>query len=233
MNSAESVPLRVAAELVGRSVQSIRQKGRRGTLELLPVEHEGATVQGVTLAELRRVYGAAFRDPQRLEEQRAEAAEPTSSPWEAKQEAPEEQPEEQPEAPESLAVHEVALQGWSDARDALLAVRETHALEVERLDGQRRDAARWGRLAVGALVFVAVGAAVAMIHGERRVADASRAAVAPLERMAEQLADARERAATAQGRADEAEGREAELRRRMGLAATTTVRTGLRVAAGL
>lgn len=241
MEQPTAVPLARAAALAGVSVQALRMRIRRGTLMGVPVEQGGATVQGVEVEELRQAYGE-LREPDALEgdmgpsvaqEQRAERGD--ESPRERPRTG-DEREKEQPEQPAAALAaaektHAALVQGWRDAREALVAVRETHAAEVERLEqfleherAGRRDAVRWGRVAVGVVVAVGAVASWGLLRAEQRASAAVRDAAAPVERMAEEIAQARERAAraeeqatTAEQRALEAEQREEQLRRAAGL----------------
>jgi len=155
--SGSGIPLAAAAAMEGvPSVQALRKRIKKGTLQSVRVLHRDSIVVGVELEELARHYPGAFgsegtttpppdahdKQPQGHAEQPGTPPEaherPHSAPIEEQPVAPEPQPEEtadeQPGATgaQELQTVDVAIQGWREAREALEVSRREHREELTR-----------------------------------------------------------------------------------------------------
>ena len=164
----QPVPLARAAALAGVSVQAIRQRIRRGSMIGVEVEHEGATIQGVALDELRAAYGELTepeglggerqeeprpdigeqrQDGQRSGQRHGQAEQRDREPEQrqGEEEQREGKPEQRPEQPGTgLQAVEMAVQAWRDTREALVSARHSHAAELARV-GEIIEHERGGR----------------------------------------------------------------------------------------
>ena len=154
--SGSGIPLAAAAAMEGvPSVQALRKRIKKGTLQSVRVLHRDSIVVGVELEELARHYpgptpgGTTPAPPSPLEGQPSGPPERPCTPPEAHEEqpscslegepvAPDAQPEEplagQPEqaGSQELQTVEVAIQGWREAREALEVSRREHREELTR-----------------------------------------------------------------------------------------------------
>lgn len=155
--SGSGIPLAAAAAMEGvPSVQALRKRIKKGTLQSVRVLHRDSIVVGVELEELARHYPGAFTPggttpapPPPLDAQPSSPREQPGNPPEAHEEHPSGPPEGEPVAPDAqpeepvagqpeqagsqeLQTVDVAIQGWREAREALEVSRREHREELTR-----------------------------------------------------------------------------------------------------
>jgi hypothetical protein len=167
--SGEALSLKEAAALEGvPSVQALRQRIQRGTLQTVRVTRGGSVIVGVEFEELERIFGVTLgpseaehgpgKDEQ-AEEQAEQGPEGSGEPESDREEArsgnehrkPESDPSSYEGASTALQTVEMAVQGWREAKDALELARIDHREELTRLasahERELKAATGGGRLA--------------------------------------------------------------------------------------